>query len=398
MQKIAIYIFLAWSQLFLHIDGARKEQKGTSAAPLQETTALRRNGKTVLAQAYMSVENNGRMDTSSQAKVSLWQDPHIPVHSLNAMTTTEPGHRPRAFVVVCILIMLMVTLFAAIFATIHRKVSDEVAPRGTFQGPLGQSYFPVSRTQTLKAEAPGDLRRVDDEIAELTKDLTPPSSPQTSEPEPRDHERSEAVSSDEPNTPAKTESAQGLHPALGDAPLPTPPPRSPPKGNRRKRKTDEAPAAETSGKMEAAAAQSVPASDLRNLDDEFAELTQDLAATPSVPASDLRNLDEEFAELAQDLCPQSLSGPSISLPLCGPESIEFIADSLACRAQDFANVKTLRAVSEGELRSHDDEFADLIKELVPSPNRSANGELRSFQDEFSELACDLHTQEPESQV
>merc|ERR1719428_994784 len=121
------------------------------------------------------------------------------------MTTTVPGHRPRAFVVAAALIALMVMLFAAIFAGIHRKISEDLAnpvnPQG-FRALLGHALSPHPIThpgfhqtpstwsnstkdiKTLRAQPPGDLRRVEDEIAELTKDLTPPSSPECSQPEP----------------------------------------------------------------------------------------------------------------------------------------------------------------------------------------------------------------------
>jgi len=399
MRNIVVYVLLGWSQLLLCVDGARKEQMPASRGTT--TTALRQPTKVVLTQVHMNAEHDGHNDMP--AKISLWQDPVIPVHSVNAMATTVPGHRPRAFVVAGILIALMVMLLAAIFATIHRKVSEEVAvplhPQGgAFRGLLdGTAPGAVvvltapnlvkKDVKTLRADAPGDLRRVEDEIAELTKDLTPPSSPEASQPEPSAEpepsiqsvvtsERcveSKIVESSDPVSPpvtpakAKFSEAAHLHPALGEAPSPTPPPRSPPKGNRRKRcKSDDAAEAAAAPKIEAVAAPVVPASDLRSLDDEFAELTRDLF-TQSSPSS----------PIPESLCNLNSQGTSFS-------------------AKDFAEVKTRSAArDQGELRSHHDEVGDLIQDLMASSNRSSPlGELRSFQDEISELADDLHGQEP----
>lgn len=391
MTKLIITVLLGWSQLWLCVDGARKEK---TAALQVETRALRQKAKVVLAQVKVSAETDGHLDTESKAKVSLWQDPYIPVHPANGMTSTVPGHRSRAFVVAGILFALMVMLFAAIFASIHRKVSEDLAtpvnpqrPSG-FQGLLGHSLssvhiahhglrgasanFPKRDVKTLRAESPGDLRRVEDEFAELTKDLTPPSSPGAAKPEPAIEpasivqttstpERSvetilPPASSDlSPLTPSKITGNFGVHSAFSEAPLPTPPPRSPPK--RRKRKNEDTATSVDPWKNEASI----------------------------VPPSDLRDLDDEFAALTRDLFPQSEATPSDLTP--------HVFQGFS--AKDFAEVKTLRAVcTPAELRSHDDEFSEVIQDLLPSSkSSSALGELRSFQDEISELADDLHTQD-----
>jgi len=374
---ISVFVFLGWSQLFLCIDGARKEQTGTIGARHSETTALRRNAKQALTQVHVSSGNSNAQIDASHVKASQSQEPPGPVHSVSGMTTSVPGHRPRAFVVAGILMVLMVMLFAAILATLQRKVVDEVA------APL-HPRFPVAIAcdfKTLKADSPGDLRRVEDEVAELVKDLTPPSSPEVALPNPQPQPQAEqesstasatttpenCVESEQANlpiaTPAKVKFGERLRPVFGEAPLPTPPPL-PPRGTRRKRcKSDDTP-------------------------DEAPKEIE-----PPLPASDLRNLDDEFAELTQDLFPQIPSSPFASrVPYAGCH--QFLA-------RDFEEVKTLRAASQGEMRNHDDEFEDLIQDMLPSdsPNRcSANGELRCFEDEISELADDLHKQEPESQV
>jgi len=368
MKALAIYILLVWPHLLLYVDGARKEQKGMLSVTKtqEETTSLRRKAK-----------NDGQQLTGSAAKVSLWQDPYIPVHSVNAMTTTTPGHRPRAFVVAGILIMLILTLLGAIFVTIHRKVSEEVG--APLRPPPTCHASPGFAVKTLKAQAPGDIRRVEDEIAELTKELTPPTSPGVAhQPEPcakpeptvepsvetaiAPENCEESSCSDFPATPSRAKFSDRVHPALGEAPLPTPPPRSPPKGNRRKRcKVDED----------------------NDVSDPAMPPKTEVAAALS---SDLRNLDDEFAELTQDLF---LPSPSNPFQHAGP----------GISAQDFADVRTLRAVSFGELRSHHDEVTDLIQDLLPSSNRSSPlGELRSVQEEISELEGDLHAKEPEMQV
>jgi hypothetical protein len=400
MRKFIAYVLLVCSYLLLNVHGARKEQ---GAALQGSATALRRKGRLMLTQVNMKDENNGHITahvkTGSEAKVSLWQDPYIPVHSTNAMTPTEPGHRPRAFVVAGVLVALMVMLFAAIFASIHRKVSEDLtAPVNSqaFGGLLGHSLSPVPvprhgfhRTpatfatdgKTLRAETPGDLRRVEDEIAEVTADLTPPSSPESIQPvSPSEPEKEAGATAPlgscvesvggpsgssalSPFTPTKAMCRKHLHPALGEAPLPTPPPRSPPKGYRRKPSkcvTDD------------------------NADQAVIPATPLKIDAVVVPPSDLRNLDDDSAELTRDLFPQS---PSTHSDLTNQTCQAFTP-------QDFAEVKTLRAGCKGELRNHDDEFSELVQDLVPSSSRSSPlGELRSFQDEISELADDLHTQE-----
>lgn len=419
MRKFVVYVLLGWSQLLLCVDGTRKEQ---TAAPKEINTALRRKGKVALAQVHVSAKNVDHADTGPPAKV-------MPMHSVNAMTTSVPGHRPRAFVVAGILVAIT-ALMLAIFASIHRKVSEDVANPGNpqgFRGLLGHALSPVPiahhglhhtsahykrNTKTLRSEAPGDLRRVEDEIAELTKDLTPPASPESHQPEPAVEHESKVETEVLPETcmetapaplpdsllenfsittPTKAKSSERLHPALGEAPLPTPPPRSPPK--RRKRgKSDDVADQAMPEKMAAAV---VPPSDLRNLDDEFAELTRDLClGTSAVLAPS--HVDDVHTQVYYE--GDTAQSPSAVLGLAPHASQAF-------SAKDFAEVKTLRAVWTSELRSHDHEFSELIQDLQPSSNRSSPlGELRSFQDEISQLAEDLHSDtqehslEPENEV
>lgn len=396
MTKLVGYVLLGWTQFLLYAEGARKEQTGMLpgsqeqmqmlSTSQEEPTSLRRKmkvsltwPKTQLTQVRMKAKNDRQVDTDTVAKVSSWQDPSMPMHSVNAITTAVPGHRPRAFVVAGISIVLMGMLGAAIFATIHRKVSEEVGATLPLPPLLAHQTSPDFDVKTRRAQGPGDLRSVKDEIAELTKDLTPPSSPEVLQPDVgakpgASVERSletavtpercnEAESSDFPTTPINATLIDRVHPSLGEAPLPTPPPRSPPKGSRRKRcKVDQ-----------------------KN------DVTD--PATPqkieTTVALDLRSLDDEFAELTRDLSLQSSSS----------SSTPFLDACEEISAKDFAEVKVLRAVSQGELRSYDEEVADLIQDLLPSSNRSSPlGELRSFQEEISELAVDLHAQEPEPQV